>query len=360
MSWIEPKYGKPEINSAGVILVNPKSSTEEISNVLEIVDNWRASHSYPMHVFKVRLKTVALRIDSNALVVQRLKRIPAIINKLRRSYHGRPPSMKLYQMQDIGGCRAVLSNVSLAREICTDAYLKARGDLKHKLVGNKDYITNPKSDGYRSIHLIYKYRSDKQNKKVYNDLLIEIQFRSKLQHIWATAIETVGLFTRQALKSNEGEEAWLDFFKLVSSAFAKMEDCPTVPNTPYDEKTLFLEIKKLAAELNVIKKMTNWKKAIRFLTGEQSKKWSYFYFLLELNITQETQEKLSITPFTKSEEKVAIDAYSLSEKSHLGDKGFDVVLVGADSAEDLRRGYPNYFLDNEGFLTQLKLIISKY
>jgi len=41
--------------------------------------------------------------------------------------------------------------------------------------------------------------------------LIEIQIRSKLQHIWATAVETVGFFTGQAIKSNEGEKEWNDF-----------------------------------------------------------------------------------------------------------------------------------------------------
>jgi ppGpp synthetase/RelA/SpoT-type nucleotidyltranferase len=110
--------------------------------------------------------------------VQRLKRVPAIIKKLQRTYGGRPPTMKLSQMQDIGGCRAVLANVNLVRQLCGKYYLK--GDLKHKRVNIKDYITNPKSDGYRSIHLIYRYLSDK-GKKEYNGLLVEVQIRSKLK-----------------------------------------------------------------------------------------------------------------------------------------------------------------------------------
>src|SRR3989338_8220358 len=168
--------------------------------------------------------------------------------------------MRLSQMQDIGGCRAVLQNVDQVRELCQKYYIK--GDLKHKKVGEKDYITTPKKDGYRSIHLIYKYSSDK-GKKEYNGLLVEIQLRSKLQHLWATAIETVDFFTRQAIKSNEGQEEWMDFFRLVSAAFAKIENCPPVPNTITDEKELHYQIKKKEAELNVIKIMSGWTRAMK-------------------------------------------------------------------------------------------------
>jgi len=62
--------------------------------------------------------------------------------------------MKLTQMQDIAGCRVVMSNAKLAKSLYQDYYIK--GDLKHKKVNEKDYITYPKEDGYRSIHLIYR------------------------------------------------------------------------------------------------------------------------------------------------------------------------------------------------------------
>jgi len=355
MAWIKPKYSKAEINHAGDVLVSNASSEEQIGQALEILDNWRANHSYPMHVFKIRLKDKALLVDSKALTVQRLKRVPAIIKKLQRRYNGRPPTMKLSQMQDIGGCRAVLSNVHLARQLCEQHYLK--GDLKHKRMGVKDYITTPKNDGYRSIHLIYKYVSDK-GKAEYNDLLVEIQIRSKLQHLWATAIETVDFFTRQAIKSNEGEKEWMEFFRLVSSAFAKMENCPTVPNTPNNEKELYLEIKKKEAELSVIKVMRGMTEAIKVF--EQKVKQApkkLQYFLLELDIAG---EKLNITPYTKDNEQKAIMDYAESEKKNRGKKEYDVVLVGADTSTDLKKAYPNYFVDSQEFLVNLKKIIDKY
>src|SRR3989338_1873917 len=223
--------------------------------------------------------------------------------------------MRLSQMQDIGGCRAVLQNVDQVRELCQKYYIK--GDLKHKKVGEKDYITTPKKDGYRSIHLIYKYSSDK-GKKEYNGLLVEVQLRSKLQHLWATAIETVDFFTRQAIKSNEGQKEWMEFFKLVSSAFAKMENCPCVPDTPTDEKELYLKIREKEAELHVIKVMKGWTKAVEIFE-QASKKLSknYKYFLLELDILG---EKLNVSAYTKKQEQKAIQRYSEVEKRNSGKK----------------------------------------
>lgn len=356
MAWVKSKgYSKEFVNRAGDILISDKSSDEEKNKAMEILDNWRAIHSYPMHVFKIRLKIKSKDIDKNSLTAQRLKRVPAIINKLKRKYEGRTPTMKLSQMQDIGGCRAVLSTVSLVRRLHKDYYLK--GDLKHKRVGEKDYITNPKKDGYRSIHIIYKYSSDKNGKKEYNGLLVEIQIRSKLQHLWATAIETVDFFTRQAIKSNEGQENWMDFFRLISSAFAKIENCPCVPNTPIDEKELYLQIKKKESELNVIKKMNGWANGIKLFEQEVRSKSKVQYFLLELDIVG---EKLNITGYTKNQEQKAIEDYSKSEKRNQGNKEYDVVLVGADTTADLRKAYPNYFVDSKEFLQNLEKIINKY
>ncbi len=54
-------------------------------------------------------------------------------------------------------------------------------------------------------------------------MLIEVQLRTRLQHNWATAVETVGIFTGEALKSSQGNEDWQDFFRLVSTWFAHKE-----------------------------------------------------------------------------------------------------------------------------------------
>ena len=251
---IDPKkYSKSKTDSAGEILRLKNGTEEEKIEALAILSNWRASHSYPMHIFTKRLKRVAENLDKHAITAQRLKRVPSIIKKLNRKYSGRQATMKLTQIQDIAGCRTVLPSIELVQKLYDSSYGKG-SDIKHLKFSEKNYITNPKSDGYRSIHLVYKYNSDKKGKERYNGLLVEVQIRTELQHIWATAVETVDFFTGQAIKSNEGKREWRNFFKFVSGAFALLEGTPIVPNTYSDEKVLYLEIKKLEKELNVIKK----------------------------------------------------------------------------------------------------------
>ena len=352
MAWTKPRgHSKSKIDWAGDILINETSLPQEIESALEMLDNWRAIHRYPMHIFKQRLKRVSEKIDGEALAVQRLKRLPSIVKKLQRRYYGNEPTMKLSQMQDIAGCRVVMSNVELAKKLYKEGYI--RGDLKHKKVNEKDYITNPKEDGYRSIHLIYRYKSDKEGKKEYNGLLVEVQIRSKLQHLWATAIETVDFFTRQAIKSNEGQKEWTDFFRLVSSAFAIMENTPIVPNTPLDKKELYSKIKEKEKELQVIKVMGGWAQAVQVFEKTSREKPNLQFFLLELDITG---EKLNITGYTKGQEEKAISDYANAEKRNQGKKEYDVVLVGVDAANDLRKAYPNYFADTKDFLENLKKI----
>lgn len=348
------KYNLQEINKAGRILRDNKSSKEEIDKCLEILDTWREIHSYPLHIFQMRLKDKASKIDKNSIVAQRLKRVSAIIFKLQRSYNGKKPSMKLHQMQDIGGCRAVVSNVSQIKELYNKYYLK--GDIKHKKIGFKDYINYPKDDGYRGIHIIYKFYSDK-GKDQYNDLLIEIQIRSKLQHIWATSVETVDFVTRQAIKSNEGHPEWKEFFKLISSAFAIQEHTPTIKNTPLNSKELYSKIKEKVEKLNVIEKMIHWTGMMKVLyenIKSINKNKKIKFFLLELDIIG---SKLDIITFNEDEEQKAIEQYALLEKRHVGKKDYDVVLVGVDTIKDLKKAYPNYFVDTTEFLVQLKKIL---
>jgi ppGpp synthetase/RelA/SpoT-type nucleotidyltranferase len=152
-------------------------------------------------------------VASNYLVAQRVKRLSSIVAKMRR-FQG----LRLSQMQDIGGCRAVLSSVAEVRNAVKSFKTSS---IRHELAREDDYIANPKDSGYRGVHLIYKYVSDRS--ETYNGLKIEVQIRSQLQHAWATAVETVGTFIQQALKSSQGEDEWLRFFCLMGSAIALRE-----------------------------------------------------------------------------------------------------------------------------------------
>lgn len=350
--WVKPEYTKEEINWAGRVVAGKKrpSKVEEEKAGL-IFENWRASHSYPLHTFQIRLKKYAKKLDTTSIVAQRLKRTPAIINKLTRGYDGRNPSMRLYQMQDIGGCRAVLQNIKLAKKLYEEKFLK--GDLKHKRTNNKDYVIDPKPDGYRGFHLVYDYLSD-GGREEYNGLKIEIQIRTKLQHNWATAVETIDFVTKQAIKFGKGKTEWQEFFLLVSSAFSNIEGYAYLTGTPQNEKELYLKIKDKEAQLKAIDKMKAFATAFKDYTTKEKKAK---FFLLELLIKD---KRLLITEYGEKEKDQALKDYSDKEKEHKGKIDYDVVLVSVDGVKELKRAYPNYFADTREFIDYLEKIINKY
>lgn len=214
-------------------------------------------------------------------------------------------------------------------------------DIKHKIATEDDYISNPKASGYRGIHLVYRYFSDR--KETYNGLKIELQIRSQSQHAWATSVEVVGTMVRQALKSSQGEQQWLRFFQLMSTALAVEEGMPPSPNTPSNAKLLREEIRHLARLLRPVEKLQNYSRAIQVVVNTSKKAK---YYLLEL---KPSQRKLSVLGYVESGASAASDAYLKSEKSLDHAAGDEAVLVSLDSIDALRRAYPNYFLDTTIF-----------
>jgi ppGpp synthetase/RelA/SpoT-type nucleotidyltranferase len=212
-----PDVSRTEIDRAGSILKEKKKfSKQDYSNAWDLVNKWRASHAYPINTFQSTLRTKVASFK-DGLVAQRLKRMPTIQEKL-----GLLPTMRLSSMQDIGGVRAILNSIEEVDELVAsyEGYADDN-NFRHELAPKKDYIRNPsKSTGYRSVHLVYKYNSSYRSARGYNGLRIEIQIRTRLQHLWATAVESMGTFRREALKSRQGDQQWIDFFRAVSNVFA--------------------------------------------------------------------------------------------------------------------------------------------
>jgi hypothetical protein len=315
---------------------------------LPIINNWRSSHGYPLNTFQVNLRQQARRVDVEPLVAQRTKRLSSIASKLDRF-----PTMKLSQMQDIGGCRAVVKSVPSVRELVA---LYSRSRMRHALASLDDYITTPKPSGYRGVHLVYRYHSDKKTTAIYNGLKIEMQLRSKYQHAWATAVETVGTFVRQALKSSLGEEEWLRFFALMGSAIAMRERTEIVPGTPMNRRELVLELNQIAQRLNVESRLQTYGSALQTLTEASARQQSRaHYYLLTLDASE---QRLTVAGFPATDLESAALQYLETEKSVADRPDRDAVLVSVDSLEALKRAYPNYFADTRVFLKLLRDVLA--
>jgi ppGpp synthetase/RelA/SpoT-type nucleotidyltranferase len=359
MAWTKPQFPHYQVDKAGTALCDflnapvvptdaPPELTEEenkpLEHALKVLDNWRSAHSYPLQVIKMNLLARAKKMDKQALVAQRLKRIPAIIGKLIRF-----KNMKLSKMHDIGGCRAVMQSVSQVDELVSTfeaAWAKNPNRGPH-FVKKYDYLEQPKNDGYRSVHLVYRYRSASRERSVYNGLRIEVQLRSRLQHAWATAVETVSTFTGQALKSNIGEASWKRFFLLMGSAIALIEKRKPAPDTPSDLEELKRELEAFSEQLNLLAGLG---KAVELT---ENVKGHIFLLLLDSK-----ERRINIKGFSQKDMLEANAAYLELEKNIKDKPEMQAVLVSVNSFSALRRAYPNYFLDIDVFLETVRRVLA--
>ena len=333
-----PEESKKVINKAGTILTLANPSPSDLSWAVDLADRWRACHAYPINTFQATLRTRLRGYHGDPIAAQRLKRMPTIIDKLKRY-----PNMKLTTMQDIGGVRAILNSVKDVYRL-TSEYRESKR-FAHELVDEKNYIQSPRDeDGYRSIHLIYKYRNSQA--KNYNGLRIELQIRTRLQHMWATAVETMGTLLGQALKSRLGDREWLDFFALISAIFAIDERCPTPSRfSGQSPEDLSGSIASLEASLDALTLMRGLSVAANKIYTDNSRKgWSYH--LIILNSLKRT---LRIKSYDRDSLDQALTDYASVEAEAAKGAKIEPVLVSAGPMDKLRHAYPNFFLDIEEF-----------
>ena len=302
------------------------------SNAFELVTSWRAIHAGPLRTFRNNLgrrvgrqRHCGAKIEAHA---------DDHLESLRRL-----PWLKLSRMQDIGGCRAIVPTADDAFRLAGDL---ADSKIRHERLDYKNYIDNPRRSGYRGLHLVYGYASE--SKPELRGLKTELQVRSQLQHQWATAVETVGTFIGDELKSSQGDEAWLRFFALMSSVIAERENSPLIPGFPNDHDSLVAEIKECAREAGILQRLTTFQTATHLVTEFPEFRNGLVVMRLDLR-----SNSVGGVVFTEHETEDATAKYAEQELSHRGDPRVAVVMVSAKSVETLRRAYPNFFADLSGF-----------
>lgn len=113
-------------------------------------------------------------------VKTRLKTPRSIAEKLRRQGKEVTPDTIWENLSDIAGVRVICS-------FTDDVYALAEAFLKQddiKLIEKKDYIKNPKPNGYRSLHLIVEIPIFLFHEK--RMIKVEIQMRTLAMDFWAS------------------------------------------------------------------------------------------------------------------------------------------------------------------------------
>lgn len=130
--------------------------------------------------FKVLNERFSVNYERNPIetIKTRIKSPESIIEKLER--RNMPLTFdSLEQLHDIAGVRVICSFVD-------DIYMLADCLLQQddiKLIEKKDYISNPKGNGYRSLHLIVEVPIFLENEK--RLMKVEVQLRTIAMEFWA-------------------------------------------------------------------------------------------------------------------------------------------------------------------------------
>lgn len=202
---------KSQVNRAGKVLrrwargeVTTGSDERAARDVLLA---FRAAHEVPLTKANMGLRSVVRTERCRVEVSQRLKRVPTIVDKLIRE-----PTMQLANMQDIGGCRAVLDTIDEVRR-AQKRLSKNRPPLRVA-----DYIDSPRASGYRGVHVIVTY----------DGRPIEVQLRTQVMHDWAITVERLSGRMAEDLKSGRGRREILEWLEAISEAMALEESGLTV------------------------------------------------------------------------------------------------------------------------------------
>lgn len=334
------KYSRKKIDKAGNALVSSKDPLV-VESATKVINDWRSLHLFVLEKLKLAITNI---LCTNKIVPlfssNRLKRMNSIIYKLDLN-----PEMHLGGMHDIGGLRFVLNDMNMLNNTFNVLQQNVPSEFTiHKIY---NYVEDPKDSGYRSIHIVYKHTSENHD---YDGLKVELQIRTKLQHNWATAVETGGLATKTPLKSSQGDSNWLLFFKVVSSLFAIKEQMPVLKDyRKYSMERLMTFCYKHDERY----KFTETLKALRLsLKHVEDSKYDKELYLIVIKFDQGV---VTVKGYDATQTILATTDYAIEEASAEEAKKA-VVLVSVNNIKNLREAYPSYFLDTSEFIEVLEII----
>ena len=323
-------------------------------------DNFREAHNIIIKLFTIELKKV--NFSKQHLTASRNKRIETIISKLCR-----PEKPKLDRIHDIAGTRIIFENIKSLEDYIDILENTELVNFKEKINEDKNrynYIKNPKSDGYRSIHKVFYYSSNipysTLNEKHFNleNKKIELQLRTRLQHIWATTVEIYDIINKSNIKTgthNKLETKEGLFFKKCSLVFEGIES--------NDVEKIKININEIFRDKDLVE-IYNRLKGIKNIKNIQLPKTlgSDEVFILITDLNKGKTTFFTTDPIEKNDKQdtflINASYRRLEEKNTKGE--YILLLLTLGDIKKLKNVYPNYFLNTNKFISILKKYKDKY
>lgn len=322
-----PGGSKSRVNRAGD---NVRKGVADAYD-LRCIEEWRGAHRDVLNTFQASLRARTKYQD--IIVAQRHKRRNTIIDKLQRI-----PKMELSRMDDIAGCRLIFNDLEEVYKFRQRFHGARFKHTRKNEVDKYDYIKKPKSTGYRGIHDVYSYNVTSSNSDKYKGLLIEIQYRTMVQHAWATAVEVVGFITENRPKFQQGDERYLDCMSYASEILARGEENCTGPYPDLSNIDLLQRFDELDDDLKLIQALTG----LNTSESKTTKKNGNMILLFE------PSGDLKVRSYRDTPSALD-DLFRLENER----PDLDIVLVKADSSKEIRTAFQNYFSDAKDFVRML-------
>lgn len=165
---------KSKIDRSGIALAKESyRDAEEWIEYEDVLDEFRKAHLQPLTETTLELQRWLAGYESDYYIAQRLKRKPQVLRKLNRL------SVRLTQLQDIGGCRIIVEKNRDVDHLLSfiESCVQSQSELSIERV--TDYRNLGRDvTGYRAVHVLLSR----------NNYKIELQLRSRIQHYWSESI----------------------------------------------------------------------------------------------------------------------------------------------------------------------------
>jgi len=343
MAYPLPPESKSAVKRAGKAISEGASTQVDY----DLVDQWRAAHGYVINTFQIWIRRHIAKQGYNVEFAQRLKRRNTVFDKLcRRDIVGKLLIADVSAMHDFAGCRLIFNNLSDLHDFRN--YMQSyevMKNVRHKLrypPEKYDYIEHPKETGYRGIHDVYRHlprgSERREERKPWDNLLVEIQYRTRAQHAWATAVEISDLVDGERTKFEMNESKRGRFFAIASEIIARNHEHIEKAFIGLSISDLQQQLQELENELGILQRLSALK------TFEDEDRLQE-HNVLNITRAQDGELTLVVLPFKQAEDAIA-------KATELESSGASVnaVYVRADNPKQLRSAYRNYFNDPIDFV----------
>ena len=347
MAYPEPPNNKANVRRAGQAISAGTATESDFATV----EQWRAAHGYVINTFQAWLKRHINRQDFYIEFAQRLKRRNTVIDKLsRKNAAGEHLIKDVSGMHDFAGCRMIFDDIEQLTEFRNFMHsVSTMKNVEHKLRHDPDkynYIEHPKFTGYRGIHDVYRHfprgSVRRQEKKPWDGLLVEVQYRTRAQHAWATAVEISDLLDGERTKFELDTSERGRFFALASEIIARRHENISRAFMESSAQELQDELQALEDKLGILRRLELLK---QFEDEDSLQKHN----VLNIYRQDDGSLELEVIPF-----KTAAPAIEKASELEASEESVNAVYVRSDNPKQLRSAYRNYFYDPIDFVRILQ------